>query len=577
MNWKQLFALLLAVAGLAAKLSAQGTAFMYQGRLNDNGSAATGAYDLRFALYDAATNGNAISFPQTNSATGVTGGLFTATLDFGPVFSGTNYWLSIGVRTNGNTNAFTLLWPRQPLLPVPYAIFANSASNLLGTLPANRLTGTLPASAFAGYTNTVALTNAGNLFNGSFNGVFSGNGTNLLNLNASQLTGGTIADARLTPNVALLDHNQTFAGTNSFTSINTFTNRGNYFVGSFFGNGLVGWIPVSGTYTQAMVDAGYLLTNPGLTTVQLPPAGQLTVGDIVRISGGGAGGWLVAENPGQSILGNFASYRNSYLVALPITTLPSDDCYGVAASADGTRMYAVGNFTGIYASSDSGHTWSQAGSLAGSWHSIACSANGRIIFVVPSSVGTIRKSTDGGLTWSAVSGSGTWNSVACTADGSNFFTGNIACSGNGTYLAKLVGGGISVSTNAGSSWFSINSPSASLSCLAVSSDCTRLVAGVTGGLFYASANLGATWTSITTTNQFWSGAWMSADGSKFAATVNHNGSINGGIYYSSVSTQPNTISTNSTIGGSQGSAVELQYIGNGLFMPVSSAGLLWAN
>src|ERR1035437_3082431 len=314
MNWKQLFALLLAVAGLAAKLSAQGTAFMYQGRLNDNGSAATGAYDLRFALYDAATNGNAISFPQTNSA-------------------------------NGNTNAFTLLWPRQPLLPVPYAIFANSASNLLGTLPANRLTGTLPASAFAGYTNTVALTNAGNLFNGSFNGVFSGNGTNLLNLNASQLTGGTIADARLTPNVALLDHNQTFTGANNFTSINTFTNRGNYFVGSFFGNGLVGWIPVSGTYTQAMVDAGYLLTNPGLTTVQLPPAGQLTVGDIVRISGAGAGGWLVAENSGQSILGNFASYRNSFLVALPITTLPSDDCYGVAASADGTRMYAVGNFT----------------------------------------------------------------------------------------------------------------------------------------------------------------------------------------------------------------------------------------
>jgi hypothetical protein len=573
MNWKQLFALLLAVAGLAAKLSAQGTAFMYQGRLNDNGSAATGAYDLRFALYDAATNGNAISFPQTNSATGVTGGLFTATLDFGPVFSGTNYWLSIGVRTNGNTNAFTLLWPRQPLLPVPYAIFANSASNLLGTLPANRLTGTLPASAFAGYTNTVALTNAGNLFNGSFNGVFSGNGTNLLNLNASQLTGGTIADARLTPNVALLDHNQTFTGANNFTSINTFTNRGNYFVGSFFGNGLVGWIPVSGTYTQAMVDAGYLLTNPGLTTMQLPPAGQLTVGDIVRISGAGAGGWLVAENSGQSILGNFASYRNSFLVALPNT----GDYHGVAASTDGTRMYAVGNFTGVYASSDSGHTWSPVGNLSGSWYSIACSANGKIIFAEPSGAGTIWKSTDSGLTWANTGSSATGSSIACTADGSLVFTANIACSGNGTYLAKLVGGGISVSTNAGSSWFGITAPSANLSCLAVSSDCTRLVAGGTNGLLYASANRGATWTLITTTNQFWSGAWMSADGSKFAATVSTIGSISGGIYYSSTSAQPNTISTNSTICGSQGSAVELQYIGNGKFMPVSSAGLLWAN
>ena len=53
------------------------------------------------------------------------------------------------------------------------------------------------ASAFAGFTNTVALTNGANLFSGTFfNGTFSGNGTNLVNLNASQLTGGTVADAK---------------------------------------------------------------------------------------------------------------------------------------------------------------------------------------------------------------------------------------------------------------------------------------------------------------------------------------------------------------------------------------------
>jgi hypothetical protein len=577
MNWKQLFVLLLAVAGLTAKLSAQGTAFMYQGRLNDNGSAATGAYDLRFALYDAATNGNAISFPQTNFASGVMSGLFNTTLDFGPVFSGTNYWLSIGVRTNGSTNAFTLLWPRQPVLPVPYAVFATRASNLLGTLSATQLVGTLASAQISGtYSGAVNFNNGGN----NFSGTFSGNGSALAGLNASQLASGTVADARLTPNVALLDHNQTFTGANNFTSINAFTNRGNYFVGSFFGNGLVGWIPVSGTYTQAMVDAGYLLTNPGLTTVLLPPAGQLTVGDIVRVSGAGAGGWLVAENSGQSILGNFASYRNGYLVALPITTLPTDNCYDIAASADGIRMFAVGSFAGVYASADSGRTWTSVGGFASSAYSIACSANGRVVYAELITLGSFfKKSTNGGVTWvDDTSHTANGSSIACTADGSSVFTGNIACSGDGTYLARLVGGVISVSTNAGSSWFSIAAaPAANLSCLAASSDCTRLVAGVTNGLFYASANRGATWTPITTTNQFWSGAWMSADGSKFAATVNHNGSTAGGIYYSSVSTQPNTISTNSTICGSQGSAVELQYIGNGQFMPVSSAGLLWAN
>ncbi len=39
---------------------------------------------------------------------------------------------------------------------------------------------------------------------------FTGNGGGLTNLNASQLTSGTVADARLSTNVALLNTNQTF-------------------------------------------------------------------------------------------------------------------------------------------------------------------------------------------------------------------------------------------------------------------------------------------------------------------------------------------------------------------------------
>src|SRR5271154_4598991 len=115
---------------------AQGTAFTYQGQLNDGGSPTTGNYDLQFQIYNAVTNGNAISVPLTNSATAVNNGQFTTTLDFGAgIFNGTNCWLQIGVRTNGNPGAFTLLFPRQPVLPTPYAIyassaiFANSASN----------------------------------------------------------------------------------------------------------------------------------------------------------------------------------------------------------------------------------------------------------------------------------------------------------------------------------------------------------------------------------------------------------------------------------------------------------------
>src|SRR5450631_4307399 len=88
--------------GATESLSAQGTAFTYQGQLNNGGSPAGGNYDLRFAIYDAVANGNAVSFPLTNSAVTVTNGLFTTTLDFGMgIFTGASYWLEIAVRTNG--------------------------------------------------------------------------------------------------------------------------------------------------------------------------------------------------------------------------------------------------------------------------------------------------------------------------------------------------------------------------------------------------------------------------------------------------------------------------------------------
>ena len=71
---------------------------------------------------------------------------------------------------------------------------------------------------------------------------------------------------------------------------------------------------------------------------------------------------------------------------------------------------------------------------------------------------------------------------------------------------------------------------------------------------------------------------MSPDGSKIAATVSTTGSsITGSIYYCNVVPEPNTVSANGIV-GSQGSAVELQYIGGSQFIPVRQhSGLLWAN
>lgn len=94
---------------------AQGTAFTYQGRLNEGTNPATGRFDLTFKVYDALSSGTLVAGPLTNAATGVTNGLFTVALDFGATpFTGAARWLEIGVRTNGGAS-FSTLSPLQPL------------------------------------------------------------------------------------------------------------------------------------------------------------------------------------------------------------------------------------------------------------------------------------------------------------------------------------------------------------------------------------------------------------------------------------------------------------------------------
>lgn len=193
----QLFRLLAGVALGASLLgaAAQGTAFTYQGQLNLNGSLANGIYDFKFDAWSASSGGSVLGGPVTNTLVAVSNGLFTTLIDFGAGgFTGPTYWLHVQVRTNGN-GAFSSLSPRQELTPTPYAIYAETAN-------AAGLSGTVPA---------------GNL---SLSGV---NGSGLTNLNASQLTTGTVADALLAPDVAFTDVNQTFTGANIFT---TGTNAG---------------------------------------------------------------------------------------------------------------------------------------------------------------------------------------------------------------------------------------------------------------------------------------------------------------------------------------------------------------
>jgi hypothetical protein len=258
--------------------SAQGTAFTYQGRLYSGTNPAAGSYDLRFGLYDAPTAGNQQGALLTNSAVDVSNGLFTVTLDFGDQLPGANRWLEIGARTNGS-GAFTTLAPRQAITPTPYAIYAANAGDaatagtatsatsattatsfsgslagdvtgtqaatvvgkVAGQTAANVASGTSAANAATSLNtpNTIVKRDAsGNFASGTITATnFAGNGGGLTNLNASQLTSGTVADARLSTNVALLNINQTFIGSNIFSGVVIVTNVNNMFKGTLTGNG----------------------------------------------------------------------------------------------------------------------------------------------------------------------------------------------------------------------------------------------------------------------------------------------------------------------------------------------------
>src|SRR5882724_8459304 len=130
-------ALLALISTLNSELStlfAQGTAFTYQGRLQNNGSPSSGTYNLAFWLFNTSNGGSAVAGPVITNGVMVSNGLFTVQIDFGPaMFTGAANWLQIGVETN-LANGFTTLAPRQQLTPSPYAIFAESAGIASGTV-----------------------------------------------------------------------------------------------------------------------------------------------------------------------------------------------------------------------------------------------------------------------------------------------------------------------------------------------------------------------------------------------------------------------------------------------------------
>jgi hypothetical protein len=394
------------------------------------------------------------------------------------------------------------------------------------------------------------------------------------------------------------------------------------------------WQNVTGTSQQAAPNTGYIVNNSAQVTITLPASPN--VGDIVRVSGVGAGGWKIAQNSGQSVLvGNVA--------ALNVGTTwtphgPSNGWDSVASSADGTKLIAGVAGGQIYISADSGTTWTPHGPSA-NWGGVASSADGTKLAATagqiyisvdsgttwtpygPSAVwlpvassgdgtklvagvlgGQIYTSADSGMTWTPHGPSTNWLAVASSADGTKLvasvLNGPIYTSGdsgvtwtphgssvnwnrNGAASSadgiKLIvgsnGGQIYTSTDSGTTW-SPHGPSANWHSVASSADGTKLLAADDGGQIYTSTDSGMTWVPHGPT-KYWYASACSADGTKLVVVDAGTGQIYTSESVLSYAGQTTTPGNAGYLIGGQGAAIELQYVGNSQFLPISYAGTIF--
>ena len=371
------------------------------------------------------------------------------------------------------------------------------------------------------------------------------------------------------------------------------------------------WQSVSGTSQLAQSNTGYTANDPARVTVTLPAAPN--VGDTVRVLGAGAGGWSIARNTGQTVLGGSgaagttwtphgfqrnwvslaASADGTKLVAAALNDFlyTSSDSgltwtarltdtlrswNAVASSSDGSKLVAVVNGGQIYTSADSGVTWT-ARAFTASWKAVASSADGTRLVAALSGPNPIYTSADSGTTWTPQAGSGSplVSALASSADGTRLFAA--------TFLSQVLFSG-----DAGVTWQPY-AVAGSLNSLASSADGTKLVDTGNFGFIYTSADSGTTWTArLNDAARNWFAVASSSDGSSLIAAV-YGGQIytstdagvswtardanrqwqcvassaDGSSLAAGVYSYDYIYTSQQSLTGPQGSTAEVQYLGNG--------------
>lgn len=351
----------------------------------------------------------------------------------------------------------------------------------------------------------------------------------------------------------------------------------------------------------------YAATNPNAPAVFSLPMSS-SVGDIVRLTGTGAGGWelmgpwtgreserlwagIAAASGGTHAIGCALGGR-LYLSAddgLTWTARESTRSWrSVAMSADGSRAFATtSNDAYVYTSSDFGATWTQRPFPASHTLAIATSANGLKLLAANDGGGNggfLYTSTDSGVSWTARKNDAPrhWLSVASSADGTKLVA---------VHRSDTAPGGLYTSTDSGVTWTERDTPR-DWRVVASNADGTVLVAGVRNGFLYVSTDSGLTWTQRANTD-LWYCASVSADGTRILAGANPgrfrisldqgltwidqdaSRSFNGaamsgdGLKMYLAPAGSTLLTYGRTASGGQGTSTSYQYVGNGVWIPVA--------
>lgn len=270
------------------------------------------------------------------------------------------------------------------------------------------------------------------------------------------------------------------------------------------GQSSIGWVNVTGVARQADSNTGYVASNVAEVAITLPTSP--VIGDVLRVSGAGTGGWAIQQNAGQSIVTANLDVRPGILTNWDTNAYPVQNWRDVASSADGNRLVAVAFGGPVITSADGGLSWTTG--ATDDWTSVASSADGRRL-IASGHNRPLMVSANAGATWTARSYSAQWSAVAS--------------SGDGRVLVSIgMGYQINVSSDYGVTWNGY-SGTQGWTAIAVSEDGGMMIATEDGGQLYRSLDEGLSWSIVTPGFQAWRGVAMSADGRYVTAVIEDSG------------------------------------------------------